>query len=48
MKLHHLTLRVSELDRSVKFHKSLGLTDGHRLFIYHAGANRLNPPWRLP
>jgi catechol 2,3-dioxygenase-like lactoylglutathione lyase family enzyme len=22
--------------------------DGHRLFIYHAGENRLNPPWRLP
>jgi uncharacterized glyoxalase superfamily protein PhnB len=22
--------------------------DGHRLFLYHAGANRLNPPWRLP
>ncbi len=21
--------------------------DGHRLFIYHAGKNRLNPPWRL-
>jgi catechol 2,3-dioxygenase-like lactoylglutathione lyase family enzyme len=21
--------------------------DGHRLFIYHAGVNRLNPPWRL-
>lgn len=22
--------------------------DGHPLFLYHAGANRLNPPWRLP
>jgi catechol 2,3-dioxygenase-like lactoylglutathione lyase family enzyme len=22
--------------------------DGHRVFIYHAGENRLNPPWRLP
>jgi catechol 2,3-dioxygenase-like lactoylglutathione lyase family enzyme len=22
--------------------------DGHRLFLYHAGVNRLNPPWRLP
>jgi uncharacterized glyoxalase superfamily protein PhnB len=22
--------------------------DGHRLFLYHAGENRLNPPWRLP
>ncbi|MGH2938438.1 MAG: VOC family protein [Solirubrobacterales bacterium] len=22
--------------------------DGHRIFIYHAGENRLNPPWRLP
>jgi catechol 2,3-dioxygenase-like lactoylglutathione lyase family enzyme len=22
--------------------------DGHRIFIYHAGVNRLNPPWRLP
>jgi catechol 2,3-dioxygenase-like lactoylglutathione lyase family enzyme len=21
--------------------------DGHRIFIYHAGGNRLNPPWRL-
>jgi catechol 2,3-dioxygenase-like lactoylglutathione lyase family enzyme len=21
--------------------------DGHRVFIYHAGKNRLNPPWRL-
>lgn len=21
--------------------------DGHRLFIYHAGQNRLDPPWRL-
>lgn len=21
--------------------------DGHRIFIYHAGENRLNPPWRL-
>jgi catechol 2,3-dioxygenase-like lactoylglutathione lyase family enzyme len=21
--------------------------DGHRIFIYHAGVNRLNPPWRL-
>jgi catechol 2,3-dioxygenase-like lactoylglutathione lyase family enzyme len=21
--------------------------DGHRLFLYHAGTNRLNPPWRL-
>jgi catechol 2,3-dioxygenase-like lactoylglutathione lyase family enzyme len=21
--------------------------DGHRLFIYHAGVNRLDPPWRL-
>jgi catechol 2,3-dioxygenase-like lactoylglutathione lyase family enzyme len=22
--------------------------DGHLLFLYHAGTNRLNPPWRLP
>ncbi|HEY2768870.1 MAG TPA: VOC family protein [Solirubrobacteraceae bacterium] len=22
--------------------------DGHRIFIYRAGENRLNPPWRLP
>jgi catechol 2,3-dioxygenase-like lactoylglutathione lyase family enzyme len=22
--------------------------DGHRVFVYHAGANRLDPPWRLP
>lgn len=22
--------------------------DGHDIFIYHAGENRLNPPWRLP
>jgi catechol 2,3-dioxygenase-like lactoylglutathione lyase family enzyme len=22
--------------------------DGHQLFIYHAGENRLDPPWRLP
>jgi hypothetical protein len=22
--------------------------DGHRIFLYHAGVNRLNPPWRLP
>jgi catechol 2,3-dioxygenase-like lactoylglutathione lyase family enzyme len=21
--------------------------DGHRVFIYHAGPNRLDPPWRL-
>lgn len=21
--------------------------DGHLVFLYHAGANRLNPPWRL-
>lgn len=21
--------------------------DGHRLFLYYAGVNRLNPPWRL-
>jgi catechol 2,3-dioxygenase-like lactoylglutathione lyase family enzyme len=21
--------------------------DGHRLFLYNAGTNRLNPPWRL-
>lgn len=21
--------------------------DGHHVFIYHAGENRLNPPWRL-
>jgi catechol 2,3-dioxygenase-like lactoylglutathione lyase family enzyme len=21
--------------------------DGHRVFVYHAGVNRLNPPWRL-
>ena len=21
--------------------------DGHRVFIYHAGEMRLNPPWRL-
>jgi catechol 2,3-dioxygenase-like lactoylglutathione lyase family enzyme len=21
--------------------------DGHRLFLYHAGVNRLAPPWRL-
>ena len=21
--------------------------DGHRIFIYHAGENRLDPPWRL-
>jgi catechol 2,3-dioxygenase-like lactoylglutathione lyase family enzyme len=21
--------------------------DGHRVFIYHAGVNRLDPPWRL-
>ena len=21
--------------------------DGHRIFIYRAGENRLNPPWRL-
>jgi catechol 2,3-dioxygenase-like lactoylglutathione lyase family enzyme len=21
--------------------------DGHRVFIYHAGENRLNPPWRV-
>jgi catechol 2,3-dioxygenase-like lactoylglutathione lyase family enzyme len=22
--------------------------DGNRIFIYHAGEMRLNPPWRLP
>lgn len=22
--------------------------DGYEVFIYHAGVNRLNPPWRLP
>jgi catechol 2,3-dioxygenase-like lactoylglutathione lyase family enzyme len=22
--------------------------DGHRLFVFHAGVNRLDPPWRLP
>jgi catechol 2,3-dioxygenase-like lactoylglutathione lyase family enzyme len=22
--------------------------DGHRVFVYHAGENRLDPPWRLP
>ncbi|HEV3283257.1 MAG TPA: VOC family protein [Solirubrobacteraceae bacterium] len=22
--------------------------DGHQVFIYHAGQNRLHPPWRLP
>lgn len=22
--------------------------DGHRIFVYHAGENRLDPPWRLP
>ena len=22
--------------------------DGHLLFLYHAGENRLHPPWRLP
>lgn len=22
--------------------------DGHRIFIFHAGGNRLNPPWGLP
>jgi catechol 2,3-dioxygenase-like lactoylglutathione lyase family enzyme len=22
--------------------------DGHRLLLYHAGVNRLDPPWRLP
>jgi catechol 2,3-dioxygenase-like lactoylglutathione lyase family enzyme len=22
--------------------------DGHRLFLYHAGVNRIDPPWRLP
>lgn len=22
--------------------------DGHRVFVYHAGKNRLDPPWRLP
>lgn len=21
--------------------------DGHRVFIYHAGENRLDPPWRV-
>jgi catechol 2,3-dioxygenase-like lactoylglutathione lyase family enzyme len=21
--------------------------DGHRIFIYHAGENRIDPPWRL-
>jgi catechol 2,3-dioxygenase-like lactoylglutathione lyase family enzyme len=22
--------------------------DGHRVFVYHAGVNRIDPPWRLP
>jgi len=22
--------------------------DGNRIFLYHAGINRLDPPWRLP
>jgi hypothetical protein len=22
--------------------------DGHELCLFHAGDNRLNPPWRLP
>ena len=22
--------------------------DGNRIFVYHAGKNRLDPPWRLP
>jgi hypothetical protein len=21
--------------------------DGHKIIIYHAGENRLNPPWKL-
>jgi catechol 2,3-dioxygenase-like lactoylglutathione lyase family enzyme len=123
MRLNHVTLHVSDLDRSVAFYERLGLTqivadkgyarfvcpqgdstlslhsrgetsipgtttihfesdrldelveelkqdgieleqeptdqpylwreatlrdpDGHRLFLFHAGENRLDPPWRL-
>lgn len=27
---------------------SLKDPDGHHLIVYHAGKNRLDPPWRLP
>lgn len=26
----------------------LGDLDGNRIILYHAGKNRVNPPWRLP
>jgi organic hydroperoxide reductase OsmC/OhrA/catechol 2,3-dioxygenase-like lactoylglutathione lyase family enzyme len=37
------------VDQSYLWREAIFLDpDGHQVFIYHAGKNRLDPPWRLP
>ena len=49
MKLNHVTPIVTELRRSMYFYRRRGLPtpDGHEFRLYHAGRNRLDPPWKL-
>jgi len=41
-----IVIIIVDNQRYVNASRSLGL-DEHRIFIYHAGENRLDPPWRL-
>jgi catechol 2,3-dioxygenase-like lactoylglutathione lyase family enzyme len=42
------TFAVAPVDQPYLWREAILLDpDGHRIFIYHAGENRLNPPWRV-
>jgi catechol 2,3-dioxygenase-like lactoylglutathione lyase family enzyme len=56
VRLSHITLTVGDVETSAAFYADqtylwreavLRDPDETRIFIFHAGDNRLNPPWRL-
>lgn len=53
MRLNHVTLIITDLEASrdevwARLERAgLRDPDGHQIRLYNAGANRLNPPWRI-
>lgn len=42
------TFALAPVDQPYLWREAILLDpDGHRIFIYHAGENRLDPPWRV-
>jgi len=47
MNINQITVPITDV-ATLWQEASFNDPDGHHLIVYHAGKNRLDPPWRLP